>query len=93
MEPNGKPGNFRECVDRLPISPIAASVRARSASEGSGTFGVAGPGPGVLTIGHESNIADSRAYARLNRPYRLTAGGDCPPAKGQGTIASWSRMF
>jgi hypothetical protein len=45
IEPNGKPGNFFECVERVPMSPIAASVRARSASDGSGTFEVAGPGP------------------------------------------------
>ena len=32
-------GNFRECVDRLPMRPTAASVRARSARDGSGVEG------------------------------------------------------
>ena len=30
MEPKGNPGNFRECVERLPIRPSHAHVRARS---------------------------------------------------------------
>src|SRR5258708_1977339 len=42
MEPKGNPGNLRECVDRLPMRPSEASVRARSASDGSGTSGGAG---------------------------------------------------
>src|SRR5688572_33326746 len=64
IEPKGKPGNLRECVERLPIRPIAASVRARSESEGSGTSEVAGPGPACWRLDTESIIADYAEGAR-----------------------------
>ena len=59
MEPKGRPGNLRECVERLPMRPIVASVRARSAREGSGISGVAGSEPACWRLGTSSIIADA----------------------------------
>ena len=50
IEPKGNPGNLRELVERLPIRPSVARVRARSASEGSGTSGPLGPGPACCWV-------------------------------------------
>src|ERR1019366_1136001 len=36
-DPKGKPGCFRESVERLPMRLECISVRARSANDGSGT--------------------------------------------------------
>src|SRR5215469_3573308 len=62
IEPKGNPGNFRECVDKLPIRPIDTSVRACSAREGSGMSGLPGGEPPccrVSTLGilHSGNCA------------------------------------
>jgi len=51
LEAEGNPGTRRECVERLSIRPASASVRARSASEGSGTSVVTGPGPARCRVG------------------------------------------
>src|SRR5579859_781136 len=64
IEPKGKPGNLWECVERLPMRPIAASVRARSAREGSGMSGVAGSELACRRLGTSSIIADSGEYGR-----------------------------
>ena len=50
IDPKGNPGNFREGVDKLPIRPSEARVRARSASDGSGTSGAAGPKPACCRV-------------------------------------------
>jgi len=43
-EPKGNPGCLRECVAKLPIRPRCVKVRARSASDGSGTGARCGAG-------------------------------------------------
>src|SRR5260370_39649550 len=50
IDPKGNPGTFREWVDKPPIRPSEARVRARSASEGSGTSGMAGPKPACWRV-------------------------------------------
>src|SRR6266852_8859481 len=50
VDPKGNPGNFRECVDKLPIRPSETRVRARSASEGSGTSEAPGPKPACCRV-------------------------------------------
>src|SRR5258707_12959250 len=73
IDPNGNPGNFRECVDKLPILPSETSVRARSASEGSGTTGPAGPGPACCRV-------DTVLYYRTKQSSRQPKS--VPPTRG-----------
>jgi hypothetical protein len=49
-DPNGNPGCFSDCVDRLPIRPRCSNVRARSAYEGSGTLGRSLGGPACFLV-------------------------------------------
>jgi hypothetical protein len=59
IEPNRNPAIFRECVDRLPIRPSEASVRARSARRRFGDYGTCGAGAGMLPGRHESMVANA----------------------------------
>ena len=73
MEPNGKPAIFLECVDRLPIRPIATSVRARSASVGSGgPSGAEDPRPACCWVGTLYSIEDLFSL-RCTLPHPLSA--------------------
>src|ERR1039457_4029121 len=57
-DPKGKPGCFRDKVERLPMRPKCINVRALSANDGSGTAGRLFVAPPACFPEDEEDIAD-----------------------------------
>src|ERR1700704_6768646 len=86
MEPKGNPGTLRECVDRLPMRPIETSVRALSASEGSGTSGGAGPEPECCRVGTSySSEANIRPKSRRMEAPGISVAHNTPKGLLKGS--------
>src|SRR5580700_4656810 len=72
-DPKGKPGCFRERVERLPMRPRYTRVRARSANEGSATGGwsLAALGPACFPVDREDIAALPPGFGQFIRDHRL----------------------